>query len=303
MVPHSTGQLFAVATAVLWATSATVFEMAGRRIGSVNVNLLRLSIAAVLLAALCHLHGGVLPKDAPAHVWVWMLVSGLFGFFLCDLCLFQAYVLIGARRSTLMLSLAPVFAAGLDTFVIHKPLTLLQGGGMVVTLLGVLWVIVERPDDEALHTRAERRTGGLLAASAAFLQACGAITAKIGMRLPDGTDYDAVAATFIRSLAGVAGFVLLIVLTGRSRKLIAATKDGRAVALLTAGAIAGPVIGVVCFLASLQRVQTGITQTIIATIPVLLLPVAVLQKHERVTWRAAAGAVVAVGGVIVLCLT
>ncbi|MDB5325273.1 MAG: hypothetical protein JWM57_842, partial [Phycisphaerales bacterium] len=296
-------QLFAIATAVLWATSATVFEAAGRRIGSVNVNLLRLSIAAVLLAALCHLSGGVLPKDAPSHVWGWMLVSGLFGFFLCDLCLFQAYVLIGARRSMLMLSLAPVFAAGLDTLVIHKPLTLIQGGGMVVTLLGVLWVISERPDDETPHTRAERRTGGLLAASAALLQAFGAITAKIGMRLPDGSDFDPIAATFIRSLAGVAGFALLIILSGRSRKLLAATKDGRAMALLTAGAVAGPVIGVVCFLASLQRVQTGITQTIIATIPVLLLPVAVLQKREHITWRAVAGAITAVAGVIVLCVT
>ena len=120
MLTHATGQLFAIATAVLWATSATVFTAAGRRIGSVNVNLLRLSIAAALLAALCHLGGGALPKDAPPHVWKWLLLSGLFGFFICDLCLFQAYVLIGARRSMLMLSLAPVVAAGLDTFLIHK---------------------------------------------------------------------------------------------------------------------------------------------------------------------------------------
>ena len=174
---------------------------------------------------------------------------------------------------------------------------------MIVTLIGVLWVISERPDDESLHTRAHRRAGAALAGAAAVMQALGAITAKVGMRLPDGSDYDAIAATFIRSLAGVAGFAALIVITGRSRKLVAATRDARAMLLLTTGAVAGPVVGVVCFLASLQRVQTGITQTIISTIPVLLLPVAVFQKHERVTWRAVAGAVMAVGGVVVLCLT
>lgn len=303
MFSHAAGQLFAIATTLLWATSATLFEAAGRRIGSVNVNLLRLTIAAVLLGGICFAGSGGLPTGASGHVWGWMLVSGLFGFFLCDLLLFQAYVMIGARRSALMLSLAPVFAAVLDLALLAKPLTLLQGLGMVITLAGVLWVIAERPEDEAPHTKRERQTGALFAGLAALLQALGALTAKIGMRLPDGTDFDPIAATFIRSLAGVAGFALLVIITGRSRKLAVATKDGRAMALLTAGAVAGPVLGVSCFLASLQRVPAGVTQTILATIPVVLLPVAAMQKHERVTWRAVAGAIVAVAGVIVLCLT
>jgi drug/metabolite transporter (DMT)-like permease len=303
MFSHAAGQLFAIATTLLWATSATLFEAAGRRIGSINVNLLRLSIAAVLLAGLCFLSSGSRPVDAPPHVWTWMLLSGLLGFFLCDLLLFRAYVMIGARRSALMLSLAPVFAAVLDLVLIGKPLTLMQGVGMLITLSGVLWVIAERPDDEAPHTRRERQTGALFAGLAALLQALGALTAKIGMRLPDGNDFDPIAATFIRSLAGVAGFALLVVLSGRSRRLIESTRDGRAMALLTAGAVAGPVLGVSCFLASLQRVPAGITQTILATIPVVLIPVAALKKHERITWRAIAGAVIAVSGVIVLCLT
>ncbi len=63
----------------------------------------------------------------------------------------------------------------------------------------------------------------------------------------------------------------------------------------------GPVIGVTLFLASLQRVQAGVTQTIIATIPALMLPIAYFQKHERITTGQIVGTFVAVGGVIVLC--
>lgn len=298
------GQFYAIATAVLWAGSAVCFESAGRRVGSLVVNLIRLAMAAVLLGLLCYARRGLFwPTDASPHVWTWMLVSGGLGFFVCDLCLFRAYVLIGARRGTLVLALAPVFAAVLDAFVLRRPPTLLQGVGMAVTLIGVVWVIAERPDDEAVHSRRERRIGITLALIAAVMQPLGAASAAVGMRLPDGGQFDAMAATFIRVLAGVAGFLLLVPLSGRTRDAIAATRDGRTMTLLTAGAIAGPVLGVTFFLASLQHLPSGVTQTILATIPVLLLPVAMFQKHERVTWRAAAGAAVAVGGVVILCLT
>jgi drug/metabolite transporter (DMT)-like permease len=304
MPEQALGHLFAIATALLWACSAVCFEAAGRRVGSLVVNLLRLSIAAVLLGGLCYLRRGLVwPGDASGHTWAWLLVSGGLGFFVCDLCLFRAYVLIGARRSTLVLALAPVFAAVLDAFVLRRSPTLLQGVGMAVTLIGVVWVIAERPNDEAVHTARERRIGIVLALVAAVMQPLGAASAAVGMTLPGGGQFDPMAATFIRVLAGVAGFVVLVPLSGRTRDVIAGVRDARAMTLLGLGALAGPVLGVTLFLASLQRLPSGVTQTILATIPVLLLPVAMFQKHERVTWRAAAGAMVAVGGVVILCLT
>ncbi|MGC4030430.1 MAG: EamA family transporter [Tepidisphaeraceae bacterium] len=201
-----------------------------------------------------------------------------------------------------MLALAPVFAAVLDALVLRRPPTWLQGVGIAVTLGGVVWVIAERPDAEAPHSRKERQTGIVLALIAAVMQPLGATAATIGTKLPDGRLYDPMAATFIRVLTGFVLFATLTVAAGRGRRIAAATRNRPAMAVLTFGAICGPVLGVTFFLVSLQHTQTSVTQAILATIPVLLLPVAMLQKHERVTWRAALGACVAVGGVVVLCL-
>ncbi|MGC4030429.1 MAG: EamA family transporter [Tepidisphaeraceae bacterium] len=77
MPEHAIGSLFAVATAVLWASSATCFEFAGRRIGSLSVNVLRMAVALLLLALLCKIRRGMAwPGDADAHTWLWVAASG-----------------------------------------------------------------------------------------------------------------------------------------------------------------------------------------------------------------------------------
>ena len=55
-------------------------------------------------------------------------------------------------------------------------------------------------------------------------------------------------------------------------------------------------------LALLRRAGTGVAATIIATVPVLLIPVAILYFRERVTLREIFGSVVAVVGVGLLFL-
>jgi drug/metabolite transporter (DMT)-like permease len=46
-----------------------------------------------------------------------------------------------------------------------------------------------------------------------------------------------------------------------------------------------------------------VPQTIVATVPVLMLPVVYFQRHERIGVRAVSGTCVALAGVVVLCLT
>ena len=106
------GELAALGTASCWTISALSFETAGKRIGSLSTNLIRMALASVFLTALHALRqGGLLPLDADAHAWGWLAVSGLVGFTFGDLCLFKAFVYIGPRLASVVMCLAPPFAA------------------------------------------------------------------------------------------------------------------------------------------------------------------------------------------------
>jgi len=107
MDPQLWGVAAAFGTTLCWTSSSICFEAAGKRIGSLTVNLLRLTLALVLMGVvLCFTRGSPLPLDFSLEAWGWLLLSGFVGFFLGDLFLFRAFVEIGPRLSMLIMSLS-----------------------------------------------------------------------------------------------------------------------------------------------------------------------------------------------------
>ncbi len=95
------GELISIVVAFSWMFTALFFEFAGKRVGSLTVNLLRLFFAFFLLGALLYFTtGSMLPVEADGKTWFWMTLSGLVGFVFGDLCLFYSYIIITARFLT-----------------------------------------------------------------------------------------------------------------------------------------------------------------------------------------------------------
>jgi drug/metabolite transporter (DMT)-like permease len=292
------GELAALATACCWAVSALAFQTAGRRVGSLPVNLIRLMMAVLLLGAFTWATRGTpLPIDASPHVWVWLSLSGLVGFTIGDLCLFRAFVMVGARISMLMMTLVPLFTTIFGFLVMHEVLTPKQFAGMALTIAGVSSVVLERRRDE--NGRIERLPAGgvLLGLGGAVGQALGLVLAKYGM-----SSYNAFASTQIRVLAGIIGFSVVFSATGRWPRVRAALGDRRAMTSTGIGAVFGPFLGVSLSLLAVQYTEAGVAATLMSLTPVLIIPVAVIFYREHVAWPAAAGAAVAVCGSALLFL-
>jgi drug/metabolite transporter (DMT)-like permease len=237
-----------------------------------------------------------LPTDATAETWRLLGLSGFVGFFLADLCLFKAFLLIGPRLSLLIYSLSPPLAALMSWVGLGEQLTGRHWLGMAVTLAGVAWVVLEEPDmDNHPYLPKHLWLGVALAVIGAAWQALGAVLSKEGLG-----EYDAAAATFIRVLGGMAGFVVLITLCRRWPAMLTAAQDRRAVAIMSFGAVVGPFAGVICYLVALRHCEVGVVATIVSTMPVLILPFVIFLYREKVSPRAALGAVLSVVGVAIL---
>jgi drug/metabolite transporter (DMT)-like permease len=294
-----TGELAAIATALLWTLSALAWTYSGKYIGALAVSFLRLVMAAALLMLYSYFGRGLwLPTDASLQTWLLLGASGLTGFVLCDLCLIKAFLLIGPRLSLLIFSLAPPIAAIISWVCIGDELTLWRWVAMGVTLAGVVWVVLEQPEQSKHpHARRHRGQGVALAVLAAITHAVGYVLSKEGIG-----QYDAVAATLIRAIVALAGYVVLITLWRRWPAMLAATRHTRAMGVLALGAAVGPFAGVALSLVALRLAPTGVVATIIATMPVLILPLSILLYHEKVSLRAVGGAIVAVAGIAMLML-
>ncbi len=292
------GEMAALFTAVCWTFTSLAFESAGKKVGSMSVNLIRLVMAIVLLGSFSWFRFGTFfPTGADTHQWFWLSISGLIGFVIGDLLLFQAFVVVGARISMLVMSLAPPLAALFGWFILGEQLTLFHTIGMIVTIAGIALVILGRPVKGQRVSVKYPVKGILLAFGGAAGQGLGLVLSKLGMG-----DYDPFSATMIRVLAGVFGFGVLFIFTGHWPKVIKAVTYGAAMARISIGAFFGPFLGVSFSLLAIKYTTTAVASTIMAIVPVLIIPPAILLLKEKVTIKEVMGSLVAVVGVIILFL-
>lgn len=300
-----TGNAAALATAILWTITAITFEYAGRRIGAMALNFLRLAVGAIFLGLYgLVVHGNFAPFDAPVATWGWMGASGLLGLVLGDLFLFQAFIDIGARISMLIYALAPAFTAILGRLVLGEKLTPMSIIGMSLTLLGIAAAVLGRP---AQAEPAQSGTGGqagpsrkvargtLFALLAALGQAGGLILSKIG-----APRMDAFSGTQMRVLVAVVGFGIVLLVSGGWKGVLASLRDAKAAGSLAVGSFFGPFLGVSLSLAAVQGANAGVAASIMSLVPVLIIGPSVLFFKERLRFLEVLGAIIAVAGAALL---
>lgn len=299
-----TGQLAALGAAALWACTALAIEGAARRIGSLTVNLVRLVFAFCFLCLAGWFSRGLpLPVDATPHAWVWLTVSGLVGFTFGDLCLYRAFVVLGSRLSTLMMSLVPPLAALIGWLALGETLTPRDLLGMTLTVGGIAWAVLERTRPKVGHVAGPAAghhvtpAGLALGFGGALGQASGLILSKIGM-----AGYNAFAAGQIRVLAGIAGYSLLFLVIGWWPNVRQGVRDRTALGFTALGAFFGPFLAVTLSLIAIRATVAGVAASIMALSPVLIIPLVILLRGEKVGIGGLLGALVAVSGVALLFL-
>lgn len=294
-ISNYNGELAALATAVFWTVTAMAFEVASRNIGSLAVNMFRLVLAFIFLSVFNLIARGlVFPVDAGMHAWVWLSVSGLIGFVFGDYFLFRAFAMISARVAMLIMTLVPPITAIIGWMILGESMTPLEITGMMLTISGITLAIFNRKrEGNGRRMRLSYPVKGILfALGGAVGQAVGLVLSKYGMG-----DYHAFAATQIRIIAGMAGFAMIIIVLRKGHLLKAGLKSRPGMRGTLIGSVFGPFLGVSFSLLAVKYAATGVASTLMAIVPILIIPPAVLFFGQKVTWLEILGAFISVGGV------
>ena len=291
------GEISALITAVCWSGSSIAFAGATTRVGSVYVNVARLLIAAFVLALIVLLFG--ISLSVSSTQLIYLAASGLIGLVFGDTFLFKSYEYNGARISALIMSTAPAISAVLAYLFLDELLAIWGIVGIGVTLAGIALVVMGRTEPHSTVARMSG-VGVFYALLGAAGQGGGLILAK--MAFAEST-INGIAATLIRIVAAILVLLPLSRLTGRFKTPIAVfSSDRRAFGLTVLGAILGPCLGITFSLISIAHTDVAVAATLMATVPILMLPLVRIIYREELTWRAYSGAFIAVAGVAILFL-
>ena len=307
------GEIISLLVAVLWTATALFADQASHRIGAMSTNFYRMVFSAILLAGLLWIViGHPYPAFADGKTWLWMGLSALVGYVFGDYCLFNSYIVIGARFGQLFMTLAPPFAAIAGWALLGETLSWKSWLAMAVTLTGIAISILNRSGTDH-HLRLKLPLKGVLLGIGAGLgQGVGLVLSKIGMQhyaaaLPADAPASfswamPFASTMIRSLTGMVGFFVLMALMRKLPELRAALHHREGMKYTGLTTLFGPFIGVSLSLMAVQYARAGIASTLMALTPVLILSPYALIYKQKITPKEILGVIVSMTGVALFFL-
>ncbi|PMB52165.1 EamA family transporter [Fischerella thermalis CCMEE 5201] len=319
------GEIAALSAACLWAIASVVYGRLGERIPPLQLNLMKGIVAIALLLLTIVLSSELFPSIAPIPLSL-ILLSGVVGIGFGDTVFFASINSLGARRALLMGTLAPPMTAIGAMIFLQEQLNLSAWCGILLTILGVAWVVTERTPEgrgtgeqgssfSSLYSRATtnlwRGIGfGVLAAVA---NAVGALFSRAAFAQ---SIMNPLWAALLRLSAGV--LILLIftssktvlksllyrqsprrqVLESPSENLfsIAEARRSRVLVAIIFAAFCGTYLGIWLQQIALKYTAAGVASTLLQTSPVFIIPIGIW-LGEKVTWRAIAGVIIAIAGV------
>jgi drug/metabolite transporter (DMT)-like permease len=312
-------------TALFFAGNAVFARRAALHFGSTTANCLRLLLAVGLLAGWAHVMG----QGVGGGAFGWFFVSGAVGFGLGGLTMFHALPLIGSNLSMLIVQCGSAVAAILIEWLwLGARLSLAQLGLAALTLVGVTIGLVTVDPARQSHFPSHGTTqppivdllptsiwadrpafmlGIVLAIVSACAQGSSAVISRKAFLVLRGQGFfmDGATSAYQRALGGLAvGLLAVAVLRwwpAAERQAPTETPAVPAMALspwiwVGLNTLLGPVFGVTCYQWALRTTQAGIVLPIVATAPLLTVPIARALEHSRPAPRYWVGAVLAVLG-------
>ena len=192
------GEVAALSAACLWSIASVVYSKLGLTIPPLQLNLIKGIIAIGFFIFTILITGELFPSIATLPMCL-LLLSGVIGISLGDTLFFNTINSLGPRRTLLMQTLTSPMSAIFGLIFLQERLNSLAWCGILVTLLGVAWVISERTTDVKNISAAEFRRGiffGLLTVVA------GAVAAVLSRSAIADTQISPLWAALLRLSAG-----------------------------------------------------------------------------------------------------
>ncbi|MBW4568599.1 MAG: DMT family transporter [Tolypothrix carrinoi HA7290-LM1] len=290
------GEVAALLAAGFWAVASVVYGRLGQRIPPLQLNLLKGIIAIALLTITIFVRREFFPILTIVPLSL-LLLSGIVGIGLGDLAFLAAINSFGARRTLLMGTLAPPMTAIIAQIFLQEKLNVNAWCGILLTIVGVAWVVTERLPDSSGNSSTQLSRGigfGLLAAIA---NAIGGVLSRAALA---NTSIPPLWASLFRLIAGVLILLPLVWLSWRRGRIILSELQSTRVIIATFfAAFCGTYLGIWLQQTAIKFTPAGIALTLLQTSPLFIMPLAICMG-EKVSFRAIAGVVIAIAGIALL---
>ncbi|MGL4392461.1 MAG: EamA family transporter [Fusobacteriaceae bacterium] len=289
------GEILGLTSALGWVLSTMTFEKISRQFSGLPVNILKLFITLILFSFIAIFsRGHLFPFDASNNVIIYLVISGFFGLFIGDYFIFQALMLVKARILLLVVTIEPMLLSLFGFLFLGEKLTILQFFGVVCTSLGIMLVILTKPKENGgskKYSIGVSKKGLLFCFIAVLADSIGLLFTKLGT-----TNFDAVGATQLRTVAAILAFLFFITRKKQWSSVGICLKNKKAMLYLLFATCAS-MLGIWSIAQGFKYAKVAVVSTLGSTGPILIIPILVFLHKEKVNVKEIFGAIMSVIGV------
>ncbi|WP_353930352.1 DMT family transporter [Okeanomitos corallinicola TIOX110] len=286
-----------MSAAGLWAIASVVYGVLGQRIPPLQLNLIKGVIAIALLLITIVITGDFLPTLAPLPLLL-IFLSGAVGIGFGDTAFFAVINKLGPRRALLIETLAPPMSAIAANIFLGEILNPSAWCGILLTILGVAWVVTERVSGGNNTSTTQLWKGISLGVLAAAANSTGAILSRAAF---SQINISPLWAALLRLTAGFFVTIIWALLPNQSNHIFinVVKLSKRVIFYCFLAAFLGTYLAIWLQQTAIKLTDVGIAATLMQTSPIFIIPLAVLMG-EKVTRRAIIGVIVAILGISLL---
>jgi drug/metabolite transporter (DMT)-like permease len=287
----------ALGSAAAWAVGSIVFKKISEDVSPFGMTLTKGA------ASVCLLGLGLLLTGVGRITWVplgQLVLSGVIGIAIGDTLFFAALQRLGPFVLIVFLMLGQVLTAVLAVIFLREKPPLHVWVGMFTTLAGVAMVLGCR----YFHDPAKWAAGVRGLILGILFMACmsvSSVVAKPAVAEGSPDPVPTLPATFIRMAAGTVGIFLFGAATRKVGEWVNPVRDRRVAMLFLLGVSVVTFGGFWLNLVAIKNIDVAVANVLGTVEALFVLPLAMLFLKERIRLPEIIGALIATGGVFIIC--
>jgi len=307
MNKESVGLLACLVTVICWTVGTFSFTRAARLYAPAAVNRVRLLFALVILTLLACVVLWVSPIHlftlAHPEQFCWFGLSGIIGFTFGDHFSFTSFRILGSRRATVLVSIAPAASLVSGIYLLDEHLSWIGFIGMSVSIGGLLLLMLSREEqkDVVEEGYGSFKIGILYGLAGAVCQGIGLVLSKKGFTSAYPVEIHPLYATWLRLItATCSGFIITSFKSNPMKEVVHVLKSKDIFLPVIKGTVFGPVLGVTFSLIAAGSLDVSVAQTILSLTPASVLLTTMMLHKEKIYYTSFLSILICMIGVFVL---
>ena len=289
------GEIFALASAAIWALAVILMRKAGDTLPAFELNLFKNSLGMLLLLPTILFFGGLdLPGYSP-YEFVVVFVSGVIGIAVADTWYLRALNLMGASRTGIVSSMFSPFVVLLSTIFLGERMNSWQWLGFFLVVSGVL-VVTWRTNRSTVDT-SHIRKGAIYGTASMFMMALGIVMVKEILEVKP-----LLWTIELRLAGGISGLLVFMLVRGQWQSVKDNFRKPHRWGTVIMASFFASYLSLILWLAGYKLIDASVASILNETNVVFIIVLAWLMLGERISWRKIAGIALAGGGVVIMML-